>query len=87
MKGNEGEISQRSPGTCCPPKRLWKLMKSRVKELEEQPIYIVYSLRWKEVIMVRRREEVEEDKQTEEKTAEENMSRTLCYVVEQQCPK
>lgn len=32
-------------------------------------------------------EEVEEDKQTEEKTAEENMLRTLCYVVERQCPK
>lgn len=41
MKGNEEEISQRSPGTCCPPKRLWKLMKSRVKELEAGDISLL----------------------------------------------
>lgn len=32
-------------------------------------------------------EEEEEDKGEKGKTAEENMLRTLCYVVEQQCPK
>lgn len=29
----------------------------------------------------------EQDKETKAKTAQENMLRTLCYVVEQRCPK
>lgn len=37
------------------------------------------------MIIVKRREE--EDKGKKEKTAKENPLRTLCYMVEQQCPK
>lgn len=62
---------------------LRKLMKSIVKDLEEQVMYIIYSLTWKKMIIVRRGR----DKETTEQTAEENMPGTLCYVVEQQCPK
>lgn len=79
MKRKDHEAPQ---GTCWPPKSLLKLMKSPAKRAGRAgDIFLIQSA------MEVGDDSQEEDKEAKEKTAEENMLRTLCYVVEQQCLK